>query len=810
MKNPVMKLVGKVVNQVTSSVSQTSVAPGGDGYEASKESMALCRQAAAEGIVLLKNDGGFFPVKDNETLSVFGRCQNDTFYVGYGSGGDVNPHYRVSFMQGLRNCERIRLNLSLASLYREWCEKNPPDNGFWGHWPMCYDEMPVTDKLAADAAAQSDKAIIILGRAAGEDRENTLTAGSFYLSDEEERMIAAVSSRFEKTAVVLNIGGVMDFSWCEKYAISALMIVWQGGMEAGNGFADVVSGKVSPSGCLPDTIARRYEDYPSAEHFGDKKRNVYREDIYVGYRYFETFTPDRVLFPFGHGLSYSDFRLECGAAKFKDGVVLLPVKLVNTGKVKAKQTAQVYCEAPQGMMGKPVRVLCAFAKSEALSPGKSQKFSFEIPYAVFASYDDAGATGHKSCFVLEPGVYRFYAGFSVRDAQPVCELDVPHTVIVEQLSEAAAPAVPFMRIKPFPCFEGYKAAYEPVPARTVDLKQRILDNLPHAVAPSVGHHYRLEDVKTGKITLDDFVSELTFDELEALSRGDYVMNSPLGPKGNASVFGGVTQSLRDKGVPPLTCTDGPSGIRLACTSSLLPNGTALASTWNEALIAELYGCLGDEMNQRGSHVLLAPGMNIHRNPLCGRNFEYFSEDPLLSGLSAAAVVKGLQSKGVSACPKHFACNNQETNRTRNNSIVSERALREIYLKGFEICVKQARPLNLMTSYNQVNGVWSHYHYELVTAILRGEWGYQGNVMTDWWMRSSASPEFPDLRDQAYRVRAGVDVLMPGGNRAGKRKPDGTLLETVCQPCGITVAELQDTARHVLAFAMEIMDVNDQI
>lgn len=803
--NPVNKLVGKVVNQVTSSVSQTSVSPGGEAYTVSKEAMALCRQAAAEGIVLLKNDGGFFPVKKNETLSVFGRCQNDTFYVGYGSGGDVNPYYKVSFMQGLRNCGGLRLNLSLACLYREWCEKNPPYEGFWGHWPMCYPEMPVTDELAGEAAAKSDKALIILGRAAGEDRENTLTSGSFYLTAEEERMIAAVTARFEKTAVVLNIGGIMDFSWCEKYNINGMMIVWQGGMEAGNGFADVVSGKVSPSGFLPDTIARRYEDYPSAEHFGDKKRNVYREDIYVGYRYFETFAPERVLFPFGHGLSYSDFRLECGAVRHKDGIVRLPVKIVNTGKVPAKQTVQIYCEAPQGMLGKPARVLCAFDKSEELAPGKSQKFTFEIPYAAFASYDDAGATGHKSCFVLEPGVYRFYAGFSVRDAQPVCELDVPKTTVVEQLCEAAAPAVPFMRIKPFPCGDGYKSTYEPVPARTVDLKQRILDHLPKAVQPSVGHHYRLEDVKAGKITLDDFISELNYDELEALSRGDYVMNSPLGPKGNASVFGGVTKSLRNKGVPSLTCTDGPSGIRLACTSSLLPNGTALASTWNEKLVADLYACLGEEMTQRGSHVLLAPGMNIHRNPLCGRNFEYFSEDPVLTGRSAAAVVKGLQCKGVSACPKHFACNNQETNRTHNNSVVSERALREIYLKGFEICVKQAKPLNMMTSYNLVNGVWSHYHYELVSTILRGEWGYQGNVMTDWWMQSSISPEFPALRDQAYRVRAGVDVLMPGGRRTGKRKPDGTLLETVGQPGGITTGELQETAKHVLTFALAMMN-----
>ena len=275
------------------------------------------------------------------------------------------------------------------------------------------------------------------------------------------------------------------------------------------------------------------------------------------------------------------------------------------------------------------------------------------------------------------------------------------------------------------------------------------------------------------------------------------MNSPLGAEGNAGVFGGVLQSLRDKGVKPIVTTDGPSGIRLKASCSLLPIGSLLSSTWNEALLSEVYKKVGEEMKDRGSDVLLAPGMNIHRNPLCGRNFEYFSEDPLLSGKSAAAVVRGLQSAAVSACPKHFACNNQETNRTKNDSRVSERALREIYLKNFEICIKESSPLNIMTSYNKVNSVWSHYNYDLCTQILRNEWHYEGNVITDWWMQKSKSPEFPEMRDNAYRVRAQVDVLMPGGERVGKRKPDGTLLKTYNKPDGITLGELQRTAKNVL-------------
>ena len=281
------------------------------------------------------------------------------------------------------------------------------------------------------------------------------------------------------------------------------------------------------------------------------------------------------------------------------------------------------------------------------------------------------------------------------------------------------------------------------------------------------------------------------------------MNSPLGAKGNAGTLGGVLESLRDKGIPAITTTDGPSGIRLHASCSLLPIGAILASTFNEELVEELYTHVGKEMAAKGSDVLLAPGMNIHRSPLCGRNFEYFSEDPLVSGKIAAAVVRGVQANGLSACPKHFACNNQETNRCHNDSRVSERALREIYLKGFEICVKEATPKCIMTSYNKINGVWGHYNYELCTTVLRKEWGYKGMVMTDWWMRKSKSPEFPNIRDNAYRVRAQVDVLMPGGARTGKRKPDGTLLKTYGKPDGITIGELQRTAKNVIRLAMSI-------
>ena len=284
-----------------------------------------------------------------------------------------------------------------------------------------------------------------------------------------------------------------------------------------------------------------------------------------------------------------------------------------------------------------------------------------------------------------------------------------------------------------------------------------------------------------------------------------MMGSSLGVAGNAGAFGGVIESLRKKGVPPIITSDGPAGLRLKKYCALQPCGTALACTWNTDLIEALSAKVGEEMIHYDVDVQLAPGMNVHRNPLCGRNFEYFSEDPLLSGKMAAATVRGVQSKGRAACPKHFACNNQETNRNRNDSRVSERALREIYLRNFEIVVKEAKPLTIMTSYNKVNGVWSHYNYDLVTTVLRGEWAYTGCVITDWWMQKSKSPEFPKLKNNAYRVCAQVDVLMPGdiGHIAKEYKSDGSLLEALGQADGITRAELQRTARSVLTLAMKL-------
>lgn len=737
---------------------------------------ALLRQAGAEGCVLLKNNGAL-PLSAHREIAVFGRCQLDWFYVGYGSGGDVHAPYYVSLMEGLENAG-VSYHKKLADTYRAWTRTpaNEAFHGWWGHWPYSHPEMPLDAGLVREAAETADTAVVVIGRAAGEDRENTLEPGSYYLTKEEKAMLDAVTAVFTSTVVILNIGSVMDMAWTEEYGekLSAVMIVWLGGMESGNAVADVLYGKTTPCGRLSDTIARRYEDYPSSSNFGGTEYNDYAEGIFVGYRYFDR-NPEKVLWPFGFGLSYTQFELAPDAAVRREDGVEVSVQVKNAGKYAGRETVQLWCSAPKGRLEKPERVLAAFGKTRELKPGESETVILRCGDKNLASYDE-----DCHAFILEAGKYCF----AVNDMEAGSFLLGAET-IVEQCEAICVPGA--------------------------GLRQRILGRLPEEISVTGDKGYQLGDVAEGKVSLDVFIAQLSDEELEALSRGEGMMNSGLGAPGNAGVFGGVIHSLREKGIPPVTCCDGPAGLRMKRYCSLAPCGTALACTWDTELAEAVGRKTGEEMIHYGVDVQLAPGMNIHRNPLCGRNFEYFSEDPLLSGKMAAAVVRGVQSMGRAACPKHFACNNQEVKRNINDSRVSERALREIYLRNFEICIRESRPLTLMTSYNKVNGVWSHYHYDLATTVLRREWGYEGMVMTDWWMRKSASPEFPKLRDNAYRVRAQVDVLMPGdmGHIAKKYKSDGSLRRTLGHPEGITRGELQRTAKNVLSLVLALRRSKNQ-
>ncbi len=729
---------------------------------------ALIRQAGAESCVLLKNDG-VLPLDPEKEVAVFGRCQLDWFYVGYGSGGDVSAPYHVNLLEGLDNAG-VPVNAAVRQAYETWTqqEDNKADHGWWGHWPYSHPEMPLDEALVQAAAKQADTALVVLGRAAGEDRENTLTQGSYYLTDAERAMLDAVTAAFSRVVVLLNVGSIPDMAWTEEYGdkLSAILLVWQGGMESGNAVADVLTGKLSPCGRLSDTIARRYEDYPSSASFGGKAYNNYAEGIYVGYRYFDLH-PEKVLYPFGFGLSYTEFEIKAVGLNRLDSGVEAVVTVTNTGKRPGKQIVPLWCSAPEGRLDKPLRVLAAFGKTKTLAPGESETLTLRCDDKCLASYDEG-----SSRFVLEAGDYRFTAGET-----ELGSFSLEREITVEQCT--------------------------PLCQTSAALRSRILENLPAALPAA--RACTLDQVRAGSASLAQFIGSLTDQELEALSRGHGMMGSELGVVGNAGAFGGVIESLREKGVAPIITSDGPAGLRLKKYCALLPCGTALACTWNTSLVEALSAKVGEEMVHYGVDVQLSPGMNIHRNPLCGRNFEYFSEDPLLSGKMAAAMVRGVQSQGKAACPKHFACNNQETKRNTNDSRLSERALREIYLRNFEIVVREAKPRTIMTSYNKVNGVWSHYNYDLVTTVLRGEWGYTGCVITDWWMQKSRSPEFPRLRDNAYRVRAQVDVLMPGDMKhvAKTYQSDGTLLETLGQPDGITRGELQRTAANVLRLVLAL-------
>ncbi len=795
-----MKIIQKALGFAARKINSLAQAQG-TGFaegEVTPGMPELVRAAAAEGAVLLKNNG-VLPFNKKEKVSLFGRIQVNTFFVGYGSGGDVSAPYKVSYLEGIRKCEHITLNTELADIYSKWCEKNPVFDSVWGMWPRFLPEMPLDEKIVKTAAQNSDAAVVFIGRSSGEDRENILKKGSYYLTDEELDMLRKVTAEFKKVAVVLNIGCVIDFSQLCEFGdkIGAILIAWQGGMESGNALADLLCGKASPCGKLTDTIAKVYTDYPSSNNFGNKKFNNYEEDVFVGYRYFSTFDGDKVLYPFGFGLGYAEFDIDCLSVNIGKENTDVTVKVKNiSDKYSGKEVVQVYYGAENTALVKPGKQLVGFAKTKLLAPDEEQELIISFSNKAYASYDDSGVTGYKHAWVQEKGKYKIFVGTDEVSACQCAEFEC-ETALVEQLTQCSAPVERFDRI------DSLDKSKHPVELNQKDIKALIKKNNPADIALTGDKGYKLSDVKSGKVLLNDFVAQLSLEELEAISRGDYRMNSPLGAIGNAGVLGGVLPSLREKGVRPVTTTDGPSGIRLKVSCSLLPIGTLLACSWNEELVEELYTLVGREMLDRGSDVLLAPGMNIHRNPLCGRNFEYFSEDPLVSGKMAAAVVRGVQSSGLNACPKHFACNNQETNRCYNDSRVSERALREIYLKGFEICVREAKPKCIMTSYNKINGVWGHYNYELCESVLRREWGFEGMVMTDWWMRKSKSPEFSSVRNNGYRVRAGVDVLMPGGDRTSKHKPDGTLLETYGKPDGITLGEMQRTAKNVLGLVLNL-------
>lgn len=747
-------------------------------------------RAAAQGAVLLKNDGAL-PLKDGGEAAVFGRIQLHYYKSGTGSGGMVNVSKVVGITDGLIEAG-YKINQKLLDIYTEWDGQHPFNYGEgWGGEPWSQEEMPLTDEIVSSAAQSSDTAIIVIGRTAGEEMDNRNEKGAFLLSDLEEDMIKKVSAAFSKTVVLLNTAGLVDMSFMDKYDVSAVMYVWQGGMVGGTGAADILTGKMSPCGKLPDTIAYNITDYPSDKFFGSGEEDCYGEDIYVGYRYFETFAKDKVRYPFGFGLSYTTFDV---SAEFSsaDGVVTADITVKNTGSVPGREVVQIYCQAPQGKLGKPARVLCGFDKTWTIKPGDCEKLTIEIPLDTVASYDDSGVTGHKSCWLLEAGTYRFFAGTDVRSAAECFSLEVPET-IVKQCKSALAPVTEFRRMRN----SGGSVEFENVPL-TSDPDPRSHAKLPAEIPQTGDRGIKLADVYNGKNTLEEFTAQLTDYDLSCIIRGEG-MGSPKVTAGTAAAFGGVSDELRALGIPCGCCDDGPSGMRLDCGTKAfsLPNGTLLASTFDRQLMMELFTYMGLEMHTNQVDCLLGPGMNIHRHPLNGRNFEYFSEDPFLTGSIAAAELAGLHSTGVEGTIKHFCGNNRETHRHTLDSIISERALREIYLRGFEIAVKQGEAKSVMTTYGKVNGVWTAGNFDLVTNILRGDWGFDGFVMTDWWADINRRGKPADRADFAAMAMAQNDVYMVTAD--GAHNNDNTLSEL--ENGDLTRGELQRCAMNILRFLL---------
>lgn len=796
-----MSIIGKIVN-LFSSTSQKTGQGNNNNFTPSKEMKEGAKALASEGIVLLENDGTL-PITPSNEVAVFGRTQYNYFCVGYGSGGDVNAPYKITLTEGLRSCDGIRVNKKLEEIYINWCKQNVPDEGYWGHWPYCFEEMPLSDTLVQEARKTSDVALIVIGRAAGEDREQKLKPDSFYLNKGELDMIDKVTSVFQKVVLILDIGNIIDFEVIPslKNRLSAILLAPLGGMESGNALCDVLSGKVNPSGRLADTIAVSYQSYPSSDNFGNRKYNNYEEDIFVGYRYFESFAKEEVLYPFGYGLSYTDFDIQ-GKVERIDNAVKIAATVKNIGAVKGKEVVQIYVSSPIGKLSKPKIELKGFAKTKLLDIGEEERVELIIDDYALSSYDDDGLTDNIACWVLEKGNYEFYIGKDSRDITSIGKIFIEEK-ITSKCHTACPPKAPLNVLDGRDTIlngDGSEIlTYRIKPSHSGYLKDKILNELPKEIIPTKsGVTY--SDVKEGRESLDELVAELSNEELDTLCHGHYKMNSQFGAKGNAGAIGGISDSLIARGIPVAIPTDGPSGIRLCEKASLLPSGMAIACSWNEELAEYVYSLIAKEMREKGSDILLAPGMNIHRNHLCGRNFEYYSEDPLLTGKIASAVVKGIQSEGSSACIKHFACNHQEMARKINDSRLSERALREIYLKGFEIAIKESDPKCVMASYNKVNGVYSYHNYDLCTVILRQEWGYKHLVITDWWTKKAKNPDFKGVDDNAYRVRAQADVLMPGGNRLGKY--DGTTLKSL-KKGGLTRAELQRSAKNVLQFLIDI-------
>ena len=637
--------------------------------------------------------------------------------------------------------------------------------------------MPDGRPLCEEDLAGADAAVYVVSRIAGEGADRTLEPGDYYLTAQESADLQYLNAHGLPTVLVVNAGGPVQIAETAALpCVRAVLFIAQPGQEGGNALADTLSGKVCPSGKLTSTWARSFEDCPNAGTFshlsGDTSKELYSEDIYVGYRYFDTFGV-KPLYGFGYGLSYTSF--EISDIRVKE--LQITVSVTNTGKCAGKETVQVYLSCPQGRLKKEYRRLAAFAKTPLLAPGECTELALEVPAKQLASYDE-----QASAWIIEAGTYGIWIGNSLETSVLAAAWDVERDVILERTAHICP-------------------LQEQLPVLTPP-------EVPQSDTSGIVHVHLPEDLLCVACPAAPLPSKAAVELAECLPARDLIpllmgeISRGQGALGAAGIrvpgSAGETSSayLESLGLAAAVMADGPAGLRLTqayevdpetgtvydpgflasierglfaqpeihpgtetwhqfCTA--FPAGTLLAQSFDPALLEEVGRAAAEEMEEFHVAWWLAPGMNIHRNPLCGRNFEYYSEDPFLSGKLAAAITRGVQSlPGVGTTIKHFACNNQEDNRIGSDSIVSERALREIYLRGFEIAVKESQPMCIMTSYNLVNGVHAANNYDLCTTVARQEWGFQGVIMSDWTTTLPEAGSIPHLC-----VKAGNDLIMPG-------------------------------------------------
>ncbi len=782
---------------------QPNLPLGEDGTKvtACKEHIELSKAVAKEGMVLLKNNESVLPIAKGTKLALFGKGTFD-YVKGGGGSGDVTVSYIRNLYEGFKGLgDDVEIYEELCDFYREDVKKQYADN----KEPGMTKEPNISDEMCEKARNFTDTAVITICRFSGEgwDRKSTYDKkedngdelfenGDFYLSNAETAMVEQVKKYFDKIIVVLNVGGMVDSEWfINDEKIKSVLVAWQGGIEGGSAIAELLCGIGNPCGKLVDTFAKRLEDYPSSYNFHESEDYVdYTEDIYVGYRYFETINgaSGKVNYPFGYGLSYTKFSWSVTSAYEENGKINVNVNVTNTGDVAGKEVIQIYVGAPQGVLGKARKSLVAFDKTKLLESGESQQLTLTFDVNSMASYDDLGKVC-KSAYVLEKGDYEFYLGNSVRDAEKIDYVySLSDNVIVEQLSAKLVPTSLSKRMLADGSFEELPMSTPNDPNTTEFVRMtneeadglipdtRYVKGMYCWGAPERMRKMDFLDVYEEKMSVDEFLSKMSDEDVAHLLGGQ--PNT-----GVANVFG--IGNMPEYKIPNIMTADGPAGLRIqpqcGINTTAFPCSTQVACTWNRELAYKIGEAGAKEVKENNIAMWLTPAINIHRSPLCGRNFEYYSEDPFVAGTMAGEMVKGIQSQHISASVKHFALNNKETNRKDSDSRVSERAAREIYLKAFEIIVKNAKPWCIMSSYNIINGHRASENKELLTDILRKEWGYEGMVTTDWWAYSEHYKE----------VLAGNDVKMACGfpQRLKEALDKGLITRADMDKCAKRVLEL---------------------